>query len=263
MRPPDGPAYDLAGDRPVLPGPPVLPAIVDGQVSHQRHQPFRRRFRHRAYQWLVDLDDLPRLPPLLRPLASFRAADHLGDPDRSIKHNVEHFLALHGVDLTGGRVLMLANARVVGYVFDPLSVYWCYAADGTLACVVAEVHNTYGERHAYLLRPGERGAANTDKRFYVSPFFDVSGHYEMRFELTPDTVETVIVLHHDGRRSLTATFTGRPRPATRRTVLGVSVRHPAMPLRVSALIRWHGIKLWARGLPVVPRTPHEHQEGVR
>jgi len=243
---------------------PTLPAIVDGHVGHQRHEPFPRGFRHRAYQWLVDLDDLPLLPRVLRPLASFRAADHLGDPDRSIKANVLRFLARHdGVDLTGGRVLMLANARVLGHVFDPLSVFWCFAADGTLAAVVAEVHNTYGERHAYLLHPDERGVAETDKQFYVSPFFDVSGRYELRFRLDADVVATTVVLHREGRRSFTATFTGRPRPAQPRTVLATSVRQPLMPLRVSALIRWHGIRIWARGLPVVSRTPHRHQEGVR
>ena len=79
---------------------------------------------------------------------------------------------------------MLASARVLGHVFDPLSVFWCYGSDGVLACVVAEVHNTYGERHAYLLRPDEAGTAVTDKGFYVSPFFDVTGSYELRFTLT-------------------------------------------------------------------------------
>jgi uncharacterized protein len=238
---------------------PPLPAIVEGTVTHQRHLPFRRVFRHRAYQWLVDLDHLPHAGAL----ASFRSSDHLGDPRRSIKDNVIGLLDLHGIDLTGGRVLMLANARVLGHVFDPLTVFWCLDSDGTTACVVAEVHNTYGERHAYVLRPDDSGSAHTGKRLYVSPFFDVTGGYSLRFRLDPRAVGTVVVLHRDGQRSFTATFSGRPAPATRRAVWRVSLRQPLMPLRVSALIRWHGIRLWARGLPVVPRTPHRHQEGVR
>ena len=76
---------------------------------------------------------------------------------------------------------MLANARFLGYVFDPLTVFWCFAADGSLRCVVAEVHNTYGERHAYLLRPEADGTAEVGKEFYVSPFNDVSGRYDFRF----------------------------------------------------------------------------------
>ena len=83
---------------------------------------------------------------------------------------------------------MLASARVLGHVFDPLSVFWCYDSSGRLACVVAEVHNTYGERHAYLLQPDEAGTAVTGKDFHVSPFFDVTGTYELRFTLTAGPV---------------------------------------------------------------------------
>ena len=138
---------------------PVLPAIVDGFVAHRRRGPIGHEFRHRVYQWLVDLDHLPRPPWYLRPVAGFDARDHLGGtgPDASgdIKRNVERFLAQRGVDLgAGGRIVMLANARVFGHVFDPLTVFWCFGTDRDLRCVVAEVHNTYGERHAYLLTLG-------------------------------------------------------------------------------------------------------------
>ena len=105
---------------------------------------------------------------------------------------------------------MLANARVLGHVFDPLSVFWCYGGDGVLVCVVAEVHNTYGERHAYLLRPDETGTAVTDKRFYVSPFFDVTGTYELRFTLTPDLIATTVTLRRHNAVTFSATFRGRP-----------------------------------------------------
>ena len=173
-----------------------------GHVMHQRFAPFRRVFRHELYQWLVDLDDVPRMPPLMRPLASFSAADHLGDERLSISENVERFVALQGVDITDGRVLMLANARVLGHVFDPLSVFWCFDAAGTLRCIVAEVRNTYGERHAYLLEPDTGGRAETDKRLYVSPFFDVSGRYQLRFRLDEDLVGTTIVLRRSGEPQL-------------------------------------------------------------
>ena len=170
---------------PARPQLPPLPALVTGQVTHQRPGPVRHAFRHRVYQWLVDLDCLPRQPWHLRAFAHFSSADHLGDPGLPIKRNIENYLALGGIRLGDrGRVLMLASARVLGHVFDPLSVFWCYDSAGVLVCVVAEVHNTYGERHAYLLRPDEAGTAVTDKGFYVSPFFDVSGTYELRFTLT-------------------------------------------------------------------------------
>lgn len=246
----------------MTPALPALPALVEGFVSHSRKGPVRHGFRHGVYQWLVDLDDLPRMPRWLRPFASFRSADHLGDPTRSIKDNVLAFAAGEGVDLTGGRVLMLANARVLGHVFDPLSVHWCLDASGDLACVVAEVHNTYGERHAYLLRPDGRGTAWTDKELYVSPFYDVSGRYQLTFSLTPDQVATTVVLHRDGEVAFGATFRGAPRTATPRRLVGQVLRRPLMPQQVTALIRVHGVWLWLRQLPVVPRPRHRAQEGV-
>ena len=242
---------------------PSLPALVVGRVSHNRLGPVRHSFRHGAYQWLVDLDAIPELPAYLGPFARFSSADHLGDPARSIKANIERFLALRGLELgTGGRILMLANARILGHVFDPLSVFWCYDGDGRLACVVAEVHNTYGERHAYLLRLDADGRASHDKELYVSPFNDVSGGYELRFALRPDLVATTVTLRRAGSPAFTATFRGRPRPATAAAVLEQLVRRPLMTQRVSALIRIHGVRLWLRGLPVRPRPVHVPQEGI-
>jgi uncharacterized protein len=249
-----------ASTRPQLP---QLPALVTGQVTHRRPGPVRHAFRHRIYQWLVDLDSLPRQPWYLRAFAHFSSADHLGDPRLPIKGNIENYLARGGLQLGDqARVLMLANARVLGHVFDPLSVFWCYDSDGVLACVVAEVHNTYGERHAYLLRPDETGVAVTGKDFHVSPFFDVSGTYELRFTLRPDLVSTTVTLRRQNAVAFTATFHGHPEPATAPALARRLIRQPLMPQRISALIRVHGIWLWLRGLPVRPHPHHTRQEGV-
>ena len=254
---------DRSRHLPALPQLPALPALVVGQVAHNRAAPIRHAFRHRVYLWLVDLDALPRQPWYLRAFARFDAADHLGDPGRTIRDNVENYLALNGIRLgDGGRVLMLANARVLGYVFDPLTVFWCYDAAGALVCAVAEVHNTYGERHAYLLRPDESGIAVTDKAFYVSPFFDVSGSYELRFTLRPDVVATSVTLRRRGVVAFTATFRGRPEPATRRALILRLLRHPLMPQRIWVLIRAHGIWLWLHRLTTRSRPHHPRQEGV-
>jgi hypothetical protein len=254
---------ETTGQVPELTPLPALPALVAGWVTHQRSGPVRHAFRHRVYQWLVDLDSVPRLPWHLSAFAHFSSADHLGDPGLPIKGNIENYLALGGIQLGDrGRVLMLAGARVLGHVFDPLSVFWCYDRDGVLACVVAEVHNTYGERHAYLLRPDEAGAAVTGKDFHVSPFFDVSGTYELRFTLRPDLVATTVTLRRHDAVAFRAAFRGRPEPATRRTLARLLIRQPLMTQRISALIRVHGIWLWLRGLPVRAHPHHIRQEGV-
>jgi DUF1365 family protein len=215
-----------------------------------------------VYQWLIDLDDPPRLPWYLRPLARFDVCDHLGGRGPAIKDDLRGFLAARGIALDG-RVVMLANARVFGHVFDPLTVFWCLGPDGRTRHVIAEVHNTYGERHAYLLAPGPAGIAETDKEFYVSPFNDVSGRYRLSFQLAPDRVRVRVALSQHGKPVFGASFDGVPRPATRRAVLAAAAGMPLMPQRVSALIRLHGLWLWARRLPIVRRPAHPIQQGLR
>jgi DUF1365 family protein len=248
---------------PNLPVLPTLPALVAGHVTHHRTGRVRHQFRHRVYQWLVDLDALPEQPWYLKPFASFSASDHLGNPNVSIKANVEHYLSLNGINLgESSRIVMLANARVLGHVFDPLSVFWCFAADTALVCIVAEVHNTYGDRHVYLLRPDPSGIATADKALHVSPFFDVSGRYELRFELSPQVVSSTVILRREGLVAFTATFRGHAIPATRMATISQIVRKPLMPQQVSSLIRMHGIWLWLRRLPVRRPPQHQPQEGV-
>lgn len=238
-------------------------ALYEGRVTHTRVHPLHNSFSYRCYLWLVDLDHLPRLPWWLSPFARFEAGDHLGDPSRSIKHNVTSFLDRHGIDLGGGRVLMLANARVLGYVFNPLTVHWCYDGDGELAAVLTEVHNTYGDRHVYLLSPDASGKAEAGKELYVSPFFDTEGRYEMNLRPPGERLSLSMALRRDGRTPFSASLRGRRRPATTRAVALTSLRYPLMPLWVSALIRFQGIRLWLRRLPVVARPVHPRQEGVQ
>jgi hypothetical protein len=238
-------------------------------VRHARTGPVRHSFAHRTYQWFVDADDLPRLPLPLRPLARFEARDHLGDPAATIRANVDAFLAVHGIDLGGGPIRLLTNARVLGYVFNPLSVFWCHRADGSLACVIAEVHNTYGERHCYLLRPESAFGRSVvdryrvDKDFYVSPFYEVAGVYRMRLPEPADDLALAIELTPPGGARFVATLTGHRRSATPATILLAALRYPWATAVVSLQIRWHGIRLYLRGLPVVPRPIHQPQERVR
>jgi uncharacterized protein len=239
-------------------------ALYEGQVMHTRPRGARGRylFRHGLYMWLVDLDDPPRLPRGLRALGAIRSRDHLANPGRTIRENVDAFLAGHGVDLEGGKVLMLANARTLGHVFNPLTVHWCHGRDGDLRCIVAEVHNTYGERHCYLLRPGERGRAQTEKAFYVSPFLTVDGSYRMTFSPPGERLSVQMELVQDGERVFRASLTGRRMPFTTRSLLRMSLRYPLMTARVSLLIRWHGLRLWLRRVPRVRRPRHTPQRGV-
>lgn len=237
--------------------------LYDVVVGHTRHIRPKRSFRYRLTTWLVDLNSLPELPRWLSGLARFESRDHLGDPQRTIRENLDNWLASHGIDLCGGQILMLTHPRVLGYVFNPITVYWCHHPGGELECVVAEVHNTYGERHCYLLRPDADGVSEVDKQFYVSPFLADHGYYRMRMRPPGERVSLHVELIQDGRKALTATLIGHRRPATTKHVVKAAIQQPLVPQRVSALIRRQGIALWLRRTPIATRRAHIHQEGVR
>ena len=228
-------------------------ALYDVQIHHVRTTPLRNAFRYRSYQWLVDLDALPTLPRPLRPFARFESRDHVGDPDCTLRENVDAYLATQGIDLRGGQIRLLTNARILGHVFNPLSVYWCHEPDGSLRCVIAEVHNTYGQRHRYLLQTDERCLAETAKQFYVSPFYEVAGRYTMSLPEPGDQLRLQITLHPPQGATFVASVRGRRRPAHGFGLVRMLLGRPWTTAAVSACIRWQGIKLYVRGLPVVPR----------
>jgi hypothetical protein len=242
---------------------PELPALVSGLLSHQRHDPVRHGFRHRVYQWLVDLDDVPRPGRARGLLGRFDARDHLSGRGASLKDAVVDYLRANGIEHDGGRIVMSANARTFGYVFDPLSVFWCFRSDGSLRCAIAEVHNTYGERHVYLLERDPAVPSTVDKEFYVSPFNDVSGRYLMQFVLCPERLHLSVTLQRPGLSDFTAVFDGTPRPCTLGRLVAYSVRMPFMAQRVAVMIRLHAIWLLIRRLPLQPRPTHSPQEGMQ
>jgi DUF1365 family protein len=243
----------------------VKPRLYRTRVAHGRIERVRHGFTYRHAMWLVDLDELPVLSRPMRWLARFDARDHLGDAHASIRANVDAYLAAEGVHLDGGRVLMLATPRSFGYAFNPLSVFWCHDALGTLACVVAEVHNTYGERHCYLLRPDAGGRAEADKAFFVSPFFAVDGRYAMTFTdptaAADGELRVEITLARAAQVLFRASLVGY-RDHMDRSFLSGSLRHPGVGLRTIALIRLQGTRLWLKHLPLMPRPVAPVQEGV-
>ncbi|MCA1221172.1 DUF1365 domain-containing protein [Streptomyces sp. 8L] len=253
----------MAESRTDPPAGPATPALYPCTVAHIRRAPRRYAFRVRTYLWLIDPDQPPVLPWWLRPLARFDARDHFGGNLPTIRAGLDAFLAARGIDLAGGAVTMLAHARVFGHVFNPLTLYWCHRPDGSTACVVAEVHNTYGERHCYLLHTDDSGRAMVGKDFYVSPFFPVDGDYTMLVPEPDGRLCLTVHLDRPGGRAFTATVRGEPIPAGRRELLLAALRHPWSTAAVSIGIRLHGTALRVlRGLPVQPRPRPPHQKGM-
>ena len=192
----------------------LTPALYRTRITHLRRAPVHHYFEHRSYSWYVDVDRLPRLPRWLRPFARFDARDHFdGEPNTTLRERIDTFLADRGIDLPGGTITALLQARVLGYVFNPLSLYWCHDAEGVLRHVVAEVHNTYGGRHAYLLPPDAGQPAMVMKKLYVSPFNDVDGYYLVRAPRPDSQLDVTISLHRENQPAFVATMRGDRRRA--------------------------------------------------
>jgi uncharacterized protein len=235
----------------------LTPSLYRTRISHIRHAPVRKGFEHRSYTWYVDVDNLPQLPIWLRPFAVFRAQDHFSAPadqQPTLRERVDDFLTANDINPVDGQITALLHARVLGYVFNPISVFWCHDAVGTLQHVIVEVHNTYGGRHAYLLPPTETGPAAVTKSFYVSPFNEVDGYYLVDAPRPDATADLAISWHRSNKLVFAASLHGQRKPASALGVARMQLVAPVAPLMGALYIRLHGIALWMRGLPVIPRT---------
>jgi DUF1365 family protein len=268
------------------------PWLYDAVISHTRLAPVRHVFANSLRPWLVDLDTLddqghPRqLPGWTGRMSAFRGADHFDGVASTLRGAVDRWCAAHDRPRPH-RVLTLAQPRCFGYVFNPLSVHWLYNADGSVDVVLAEVHNTYAGRHVYEVHRDTDGRAQVDKAFPVSPFFTTAGHYQMRITDPGEQLEVSITLvlpaaatdpttgaaepAADAERETTpfvATLRGTRIAANPRTLLTTIARHIWPSLRVSVLIRRHGIQLYLQGrkdkrLPVQPHPRRSSWEGSR
>jgi DUF1365 family protein len=232
----------------------VRSALYVGSVMHARRSPLRNVFRYPVYMTLLDLDELPRLDRSLRLFGwNRRAATSFNDADHI---DIRAYLRDNGVELgDGGRIEVLTNLRVLGYVFNPVSFWWCRNGDGTLACIVAEVSNTFGEQLPYLLRPAApngdaRVVFETGKRLHVSPFMPMDQSYTWWFSDPGAQLSVRMDVHEEGMKDFHATLTARRVPLTSRSLRRVLMRYPLMPARVTALIHLQALRLWLKRLPV-------------
>jgi uncharacterized protein len=241
-------------------------ALYFGEVMHARLKPMGHRFSYRVMSLLIDLarlDDADRLSPLFAvnraALYSFHESDHGRRDGSSLRAYAQARAAEHGIDLAGGRILLLCYPRLLGYTFNPLSVYFCYRADGSLALLIYEVRNTFGEIHPYVLpvRAGETSAAGIrqqqDKLFHVSPFVGMAMRYRFRIAPPGDEVKLRILETDRDGPLLAATFIGRHRALTTRALLRAFVALPLMTVKIIAAIHWEALRLWLKGARLVAR----------
>jgi DUF1365 family protein len=241
-------------------------SLYFGEVMHARLKPVGHRFSYRVMSLLIDLDRLEeadRQSALFgvnrAALYSFNEADH-GDRDGSpLRAYARRRAAEHGIDLAGGRVLLLCYPRLLGYTFNPLSVYFCYRADGGLALVIYEVRNTFGAIHAYALpvKSGEISDAGIrqeqDKLFYVSPFVEMAMRYRFRVLPPGDCVKLRILETDSEGPLLAATFNGRRHALNTLALLRSFFALPVVTVKIIAAIHWEALRLWLKGVGLAPR----------
>jgi DUF1365 family protein len=246
-----------------------------GEVMHARLRPMGHRFNYRAMSLLIDLDRLDaadRQSPLFgvnrAALYSFNEADH-GDRDGSpLRIYAQRHASEHGIDLTHGRVLLLCYPRLLGYAFNPLSVYFCYRADGGLALLIYEVRNTFGDIHAYVLpvNPGEMSEAGIrqaqDKLFYVSPFVEMAMRYHFRVLPPGDSVKLRILETDREGPLLAATFNGRRHRLNTVQLLRSFFALPLVTFKIIVAIHWEAWRLWRKGARLVPRPRAATDSGL-
>jgi DUF1365 family protein len=241
----------------------VRSAVYTGTLMHARRTPARHVFRYPVSYWLFDLDELAALERKLelfsvngRNVVSLCDGDHF-DGVAPLKQAVVELAN----DASIERVLMLTQPRVLGYVFNPVSFYWCYRRDGSLACIVSELNNTFGERLPEVLR-GPELHYEQRKRLHVSPFFGLDQSYEYAFSPPGEEVWARIhVRDDDGARPLTAVLRARRRELTNRSLAGLLLRYPLQPLQVIALIHFEALRLWWKRVPFHHKPPFLPGEG--
>ena len=247
---------------------PLQPLIGVGHVRHTRLRPAHHAFAYGTFFVLLPMRTLAQhgdaaLAINRAGVLSFHDQDHgdgRGPNQGGALGWLEETLHTHGVHDATGEIWLHTYPRVLGYVFKPVSFWYCHRSDGSLAAIVAEVNNTFGERHCYLLAQPRWGVELTaQKVFHVSPFCKVEGRYRFRFMRTDSRV--VARIEHDDDQGLIilTSLSGQLQLATRSAQWQALLRHPMMSLMVIVRIHWHALQLWIKRVPFFskPHPPHE------
>ncbi len=251
-------------------GPPPRAAAVlyPGEVIHQRLNPFGHRFSYRVFSLLLDLDRLCEIDRISRLLSVNRAGlvafhdkDHAELGNETAREYTDRLLAGAGLPRRAARVLLLAYPRILGYVFNPIAVYFAYDELDRLVALIYGVRNTFGERHSYvaLVEPGDLSEAgirqSRRKRFHVSPFIGMEARYHFRILPPGRSVRLRIHETEAGAPLLAATFSGNARSLTTTNLIACLLQFPFMTWKIIVGIHWEALKLWAKGARFISGPP--------
>lgn len=249
-------------------------ALFPGHVTHARLKPKVHRLAYRIYSLLLDLDELEALDRKLKlfsvdrfNLFSFHAKDRGDRSGRDLKRQVEETMQAAGLQPDGGPIRLLTMPRLLGWAFNPLSVFFCYGRDESLRAILWEVDNTFGQRHGYMIPVAENSGAeivqHCDKAFYVSPFMDMDLHYRFRVSPPAEKLSIRIETFDEQGPVLTARHLAKRTELTDAALLKAFFAIPFLTLRVVGGIHWEALKIWMKGVglrvrPDPPERPVSH-----
>ena len=248
-------------------------SLYNCTVFHKRVSPKDYGFTTRVFMWHIDLDELEEIVsrnPLVshnRPnVYSFRDDDHLYLGHPTLRENVEAYLRQEGVAEKPSRVTLLTNLRTFGYVFNPVSFYFCYDANNDPLAVIVEVHNTFGELKPFLLKKEDleknRFRKKYPKLFYISPFSELDQVLEIKAEMPDGKIALYVNNYEHGAEKpfFRSSLTGRKAPLNLRSLISYSLRFPLITLKVILLIHWHALKLYLKKVPFHAKSENPHQQ---
>lgn len=238
--------------------------LYAGQVMHHRFQPKRHRFVYKVASTLLDLDEVEsghadsKLFSTNRfNIFSWYSKDHGDRSGSPVAQQIRNLLEQQDLQEYNYRIELLCYPRVLGLVFNPLSVYYCYAKSDELGVILYEVSNTFGGRHTYFIEVQNEKRVirqQAKKDFYVSPFMPMDADYQFRMIAPKERVAVCIRQSLDKRSLLHATFTGKREPLNDRNLLNIFFKYPLMTLKVVAGIHWEALFLWCKGVKLQPRV---------
>ncbi len=243
-------------------------AIYSGWVMHSRRVPQPHAFRYRVWWMLLDLDELDQLDRSLS-LFSHNGFNLLALHDRDCGHGsgdlrgyVEARLAAAGLPHAGGRIELLTMPRFCGYAFNPISIYFCYDVSGRIAATIYEVHNTFGERHSYVIEAvADRSGTvqqTARKAFHVSPFMDMSQEYAFRVRPPAERVAVAITGRQQGSTVIHTALHGERKALSSTALLRHCIAHPLLNIKVIGAIHWEALRIWRKGIHI---RPHRSTNG--